>query len=363
MILVVRLKSPNRLRGQNFFVLAQFLLFIFLLGCDQKTQPTIVKFNGATMGTSYHITLVSPPKSLSKGLVQAETEKILQELNRQMSTYIDDSEIMRFNQLPADQWFVVPPEFFEVVQLSQSFSALSSGRFDITSGPLIELWGFGRNFSSQVPAPEEIDLAMQKVGWQQLSLDAERNAIKKSSSLLALDVSAVAKGYAVDKIAEWLSKQSVDNFLVEIGGEIRVSGLNQRNMSWRIGIESPNLTPGRTKQRVYLSNSAIATSGDYRNYFEYDGQRYSHTIDPNTGYPVKHNIASVTVIADTAAGADALATVLNVMGETDALALARSEKLAVFFIFHDNQSTDNYRTEYTQSFAQYLSNSNIEGSP
>ncbi len=311
------------------------------------------------MGTTYSITLVSPPDNLVQTDLQKDIDDLLNSLNQQMSTYISTSEIMRFNEAPIDQWQKVSPEFLDVVVLSQKISGLTNGRFDITVGPLVELWGFGKKQhkgeASQIPDAIEIDAAKSRVGWQNLTTNIESQSIKKSIPLW-LDVSAVAKGYAVDKLAELLQQQySVESFLAEIGGEMRVHGKNPQKKQWRIGIEKPALLQKEAQELVQLTNKAIATSGDYRNYFEEGGQRFSHTIDPLTGRPVKHTIASVTVIADTTAEADALATGLNVLGEQAAITLATKENVAAYFIFYDNENpTAGYRTVFTDAFKPFL---------
>lgn len=305
------------------------------------------------MGTTYSITLINPPKGLVQVQLQQLVDQRLKSINQVMSTYIDDSEIMNFNRGPVNEWIKVSPQLFEVVELSQHISVLSSGQFDITVGPLVELWGFGKNSRSQIPSDEKILSAMALVGWQNLTLSQENKSLNKAVAL-NIDLSAVAKGYAVDQLTELLSERNVQNFLVEIGGEMKVQGLNRKQEPWRIGIEIPSLIQKRAQQLVLLSNQAIATSGDYRNFFEEEGVRYSHTINPVTGRPVKHNIASVTVVAETAAQADALSTALNIMGEEDAMALAESKNLAAYFILYDNRSEAQYRIEYTKAFQALL---------
>lgn len=345
------------LRASFLFIAITFNL-IALIACDSadNDQPTTLSLSGATMGTTYNISLVSSPTGIDQAQLQTEIDDLLRRLNQQMSTYIDDSDIIKFNQGPIDQWQVVPAEFFEVIALSQQISVLTNGQFDITIGPLVELWGFGKRDNQKVPEQSAIDKAKDQVGWQKLLIDKEASSIKKSSQLW-LDVSAVAKGYGVDQIAKLVEQKGVNHYLIEIGGEMRVKGLNSRNTQWRVGIEVPSLLQQQAHKVITLTDKAIATSGDYRNYFEEDGQRFSHTIDPLTGQPVKHAIASVTVISDTAAQADALATALNVLGEDAALAFAKKEGLAAYFIFYDNVSEESpYRTYHTDQFSQFLTN-------
>lgn len=337
-------------RVSLFFVVS---LCLSAIACSDFNQPEPIVLQGKTMGTTYNITIADPPENLNAEQLQGEIDALLKNVNQQMSTYIDDSEISLFNQAPVNQWFSVSPDFIEVVVLSQKLSELSDGRFDVTIGPLIELWGFGRKSTSQVPSATAIKEAQAKIGWQALDIDTEKHQLLKTKPI-ALNLSAVAKGFGVDKIAQYLDSVKSANYLVEIGGEIRVKGLSPTSKPWRLGIEKPTLNQQGAQQIVVLHNASIATSGDYRNYFEEDGLRYSHTINPQTGQPVRHNIASVTVIAETAALADGYATTLNVMGLNDALALAEAENVSAFFILHDQSSDTGYREVMTSQFDQYF---------
>lgn len=308
------------------------------------------------MGTTYNITIVAPPSDFDQGAVHQGIDILLKSLNQEMSTYIDSSDIMLFNQQAVGQSQQINSAFYEVLLLSQMIAEKTDGYFDITIGPLVELWGFGKRQGQQVPSLEAIESAKSRVGWQHLLIDTEVKVISKQAPIW-LDVSAIAKGFAVDKVAELLEAEQLEHFLVEIGGEMRVKGLNRQQQPWRIGIETPSLLQKQAQQLVQFSNKAVATSGDYRNYFEENGERFSHTIDPKTGKPVKHNIASVTVIADTAAEADAWATALNVVGESAAIKLAEKEQLAAYFIFYDNTQQENgsaYRIVYTDFFKEFI---------
>jgi thiamine biosynthesis lipoprotein len=333
------------------------LIILFsIIGCqpNQSTELSAFTISGPTMGTRYNITVVdSENDNLSKSL-QKEVDVLLINLNQQMSTYISDSEISQFNSKAINQSFSISEDFLKVVALSQEISALSEGFFDISIGPLVELWGFGKTEKSGVPSDSEIENARSQVGWQELTVDFENISLTKSIQL-SLDVSAIAKGYGVDRVAALLDEKGIENYMVEIGGEMKVKGHNSQETSWRIGIETPTVGQRQVQQIIKIDSHAVATSGDYRNFFEENGQRFSHTIDPNTGYPVRHNIASVTVIAESAARADGLATALNVLGEEKALELARKENLSAFFIFYQNENdVEQYRIEYTPQFKQYL---------
>ena len=347
--MVFSIKSLLKTRScTSFFI---FIGFVLLASCSQK--PTELLITGPTMGTSFTVKAVNPPKTIQKDVLEKTIQSLLVDINQQMSTYIPDSEISRFNQAPIGEWFSVSPEFIEVLLLSQRLSELSKGKFDITIGPLISLWGFDYNSETKVPSQEEINLAKSKTGYQSLKIDTEARKILREKAI-TLNVSAVAKGYGADKLAEYLESLSIKNYLVEIGGEMRVAGKNSRGDFWRIGVEKPTLTQGSVQQIIALDDKAVATSGDYRNYFEENGIRYSHTIDPDQGKPVRHSIASVTVIAETAAEADGFATALNVLGKEAAMNLAEKEELAAYFILYTTDESDPYVIDYSSAFSPYL---------
>jgi len=210
---------------------------------------------------------------------------------------------------------------------------MSGGAFDITVGPLVNLWGFGAaGIAQQPPGQADIDEALQTTGFEQLQTDCGKPALRKRLAKLHVDLSAYAKGYAVDRLATLLDEAGIADYLVEIGGEMRMRGSNASRQKWAIAIETPSRA-GRTVQTIiHLTDAAVATSGDYRNYFEYDGAVFSHTIDPQSGYPVTHEAASVTVIADNAAFADGVATALLVLGPKAGMELAEREQIAAYFL-------------------------------
>jgi thiamine biosynthesis lipoprotein len=361
LLLINKLVSPigSRFSFKASALLSFYLsLIVILVSCGQPSLPQNFLISGPTMGTSYHITVVSPPANIDKYTLQTDIDKLLININRQMSTYIPDSEISKFNQLSVNTWKSISEDFFTVLELSESFSLLTSGRFDITIGPLVDLWGFGAATDQDQKIPDRglLEQTLDNVGWYNLVLDKENRAIKKLKPI-NINLSAIAKGYGVDKVAELLTSKNIDNYLVEIGGEVRARGLNKENIPWRLGIEEPSLMQKSVQRVVELTDQAIATSGDYRNYFEENGTRFSHTIDPTSGRPVKHNIASVSVIADNAATADALATALNVLGERAALELSERENIAAYFILYDNENTENqYRVVHSRAFSPFLNN-------
>ncbi len=296
------------------------------------------------MGTFYHITvLTNPAASISEQDVQQAIDQQLQLINQQMSTYIDDSELSQFNAAAVDEWVQLSPNLFDVLMLSLELGWLSNGAFDITVGPLVDLWGFGPgrlDRADTVPAQISIDRQLKGVGFQALEFDLESSKVRKRKPV-RLDLSAIAKGFAVDKLSELLLFAGYTDFMVELGGELRLHGNSPRNSAWRIAIEQPESSMMAVANKaIKVSNVAVATSGDYRNYFELQGKRYSHTIDPATGYPITHKLASVTVIADSAAYADGLATAINVLGPDKGFQLAQQQGLAVYLLVKSEQGFD-----------------------
>ncbi len=348
-------------------VLLASLLFVWaavivaLTGCDSGSEPRLWKFSGNTMGTTYHISVVIPaavelPPELSQANLQERIDQTLETVNQQMSTYRATSELMRLNEQGLGTWHAVSAELFHVLSLSRQISEASGGAFDVTVGPLVDLWGFGAGSEpAQIlpapPPPEQIQaLLAQQVGYQAFELRQEPLALRKTKSI-AIDLSAIAKGYGADAIARVFERQGLHDYLIEVGGELRLAGLNQRGKPWRIGIERPQLSQGGAQKAIAVTDAGMATSGDYRNYFEHEGQRYSHTLDPRTGSPVTHRLASVTVIAPTAAEADAWATALNVVGPQEAIRVANRHQLAVFLLVKEE---DNFAERYSVAFEPYL---------
>ena len=214
------------------------MLSFFTVGlitaCEQQDEdkPIVLSLSGSTMGTTYSVIAINPPETLASVTLQKQIDDLLKEVNQQMSTYIDSAEIMQFNRVDVDQWQTISPGFLEVITLSQSIAEQTQGRFDITIGPLIELWGFGKREQGDIPTDSEIEAAKNRVGWQNLDIDQQNSAIKKRIPLW-LDVSAVAKGYGVDQIARLLEQQNITRYLVEIGGEMKAKGYNRQNREWR----------------------------------------------------------------------------------------------------------------------------------
>ncbi|MBL4607659.1 MAG: FAD:protein FMN transferase [Pseudomonadales bacterium] len=300
---------------------------------DNPADFQVYSLSGPTMGTSYNIKLVLPAyraneiKSFALGV-----KAVLAKVETQMSTYQSTSELSQFNDSFKGEWVVVSKPLYKVISAAQSLSSRSQGAFDITVGPLVNLWGFGPSHHlDQVPSAFALKEAFDRVGYNKLLLDAEKSALKKEADLY-LDLSAIAKGYGVDKVLEFLVSKGLENVLVEVGGEIRAIGLKPNGSTWRIAIESPLSNTRAIQKVINIRDMALATSGDYRNYFEKAGRRYSHTINPRTGKPIAHKLASVTVLHENCMMADGLATMFMVMGPEPALQFANKNNLAIFML-------------------------------
>lgn len=340
-------RSSTSRRGlRRLFLLAVLFAFsgaalLAAWGCgrpapDAGGEQTVV-LRGETMGTVYTVKVVDEEGGADHDALAALVQGRLDAVNQAMSTWIDTSELSRLNRYREAEPFPLSAELHEVLRVSREVSEASGGAFDVTVAPLVEAWGFGRHGRPPEPPPEE-ELARLRahVGWAGLVLEDEPPAVRKADPELTANLSAVAKGYGVDRVAEALLAEGHDRFLVEVGGEVRAAGLSAAGHPWRLGIERPlDGMPGpgghSVERVVSLEGEALATSGDYRNFYERDGKRYSHTLDPRTGRPVEHSVASVSVIAPTCAEADAWATALLVLGP-DGVALAESRGLAAYFL-------------------------------
>ena len=330
----VPLPSATR-RGVGPVRLAAWLVLLtsaLLTGCE-PTPPQVAELLGQTMGTSYSIKLSPAPDETMRTELKQEIEQRLDAINAQMSTYLPDSDLMRFNRTLSTDWQQLPPPVVGLVEQAKRISQLTGGRYDISVGPLVNLWGFGNSGDRDTPpSQQEIDEVMKQVGYQQLDSRTTPPALRKSIAGLQIDLSSIAKGWAVDEIAALLRAKGIMNFLVEIGGELRAQGEKAPGLPWRIAIERPSYDTRSVQRVIALNDIAMATSGDYRNFFTDDKRMYSHTIDPATGQPVEHRLASVTVLAENCAAADAWATALLALGDQQAPDLADSQNLKALFI-------------------------------
>jgi thiamine biosynthesis lipoprotein len=312
---------------------------------DRSSRLPEYELAGATMGTRFSIKLVAPGESIDKDALQEQLVRTLARIEQRMSTYVADSELSRFNASSSTDWFAVSDELCSIVQSALGISQFTGGAFDITVGPLVNLWGFGPDgIATEPPSDEEISRVRQRVGFEKLDANCSAPAIRKLQPDVYVDLSAYAKGYAVDQLAEVLDQAAFRDYLVEIGGELRMRGHNASAEEWAIAVERPIEYERDVQTIVRLSGGAMATSGDYRNFFEHDGKRYSHTIDSKTGRPVTHSVAAVTVVSDTAAFADAIATALLVLGSEHGFEFAERENIAAYFLSRNDSGIEEHMT-------------------
>lgn len=307
-----------------------WLLLFVLAGCGNAETP--VKLGGATMGTTWNVIYIEPAPSPAPEAVHAGIAELLAGINASMSTYQVDSEISKVNTLPAGTPVVPSKPFMRVLETALKVGRLTDGAYDITVGPLVDLWGFGAAGNrASPPGASEIADALARVGQDKVIVNSATGVVTKRGEI-ALDFSSLAKGYAVDQLARYLREQGITRYLIEVGGEMALAGTSPRGDLWQVAIEQPDPQTRSVAAALRLTDLAVATSGDYRNYFEVDGKRFSHAIDPATGYPVDHELVSVTVVHRSAMEADAWATALIVLGLDAALALAQAQGLAVYCI-------------------------------
>lgn len=302
---------------------ALLIFFIFLAGCGFQKQAF---FSGKTMGTTYHITVVTGFLQNTKTL-KDKIDMRLDEINKSMSTYRKDSEISRFNALnKTGEKFYISDDFFNVMTVAQHIYKLTGGAWDGTVKPIENLWGFGDSENkNRVPSKTEIETFLPDIGFNNIEILSSHHLIKKIASI-SLDLSSIAKGYGVDQVAALIRTNGINNFLVEIGGEVFASGFRKDGKKWRIGINRP--LSGSPVNQVYkvvdIHDKGFATSGDYRNYFELEGKRFSHIFDPRNGYPIKNRVVSVSIMANTCTFADGLATAIMVLNHKKGLELVNT---------------------------------------
>jgi thiamine biosynthesis lipoprotein len=302
------------------------------------------------MGTAYRVKVIAASISdLERDEIARIIEGELANVNDRMSTYQTDSELSRFNRSPATDAFSMSEDTLDVLTEATRVSELTDGAFDITVGPLVDAWGFGTSKPERMPVASELASLRKSVGWRNVVVDQGAGSARKTHAATRCDLSAIAKGYAVDRVSEALQRLGRRDHMVEVGGEVRTRGRNAAGELWRIAVEKP-LTGGAGLQRVVrLDNGAMATSGDYRNFIEWEGVRYSHTIDPRTGQPVMHHLASVSVLHESCMTADALATALMVMGKKQAFAFAVDRDLAALLLIREDDGT--FTEKETPAFA------------
>ncbi|XXE97401.1 FAD:protein FMN transferase [Pseudomonas sp. D3-10] len=296
---------------------------------------TLERFDGPTMGSRYSIQYVRHVATPGPKVVQGEVEKILAEVDRQLSTYRSDSDIERFNTMPADSCRVMPEPVLELIRAGEQLSSQSAGAFDLTVEPLLNLWGFGpQSREEQVPSAEALAETRQRVGHRHLRI--ERDQLCKDAAV-EVDFNSIAAGYAVDRIAARLQALGIDSYLAEATGELKAIGRKPDGSPWRIALEEPRDDRQVAERVIEVNGYGISTSGDYRKYFEQGGKRYSHTFDVRTGAPVLHNLASVTVIHPSAMMADGLSTLLLILGPERGWDYAQEHGVGVFFVLRDGE--------------------------
>jgi FAD:protein FMN transferase len=297
--------------------------------CALRGRGELRSHRGTTMGSTFAVTWV---ESEAHPTIAQEVDELLAQITRLMSTYESDSQLSAFNRSTSTEWFEVAPSLAEVVTIAQSVSELSNGVFDITVKPLVAAWGFGPSGSPVPPTEAEFSNLAKLIGFQRLSVRLNPPALRKQAPEVQVDLNAIAPGYAVDQIAKLLVARGINDYLIDVGGELRASGRKSKNSQWQVAIELPDGKGQLFDASFDLEDMALATSGDYRNYIERDGKRLSHTLDPRTMRPIEHRLASVTVLAPTAAQADAWATALNVWGPDEGLRRAARNDWSVLML-------------------------------
>lgn len=332
---------------------ALLVLTLLLAACDSKQRLPEYELSGSALGTTFSVLLVAPADNLSRDELQASIVATLEEIDLLASTWRDDSELTQFNRNPNTDWIDTSLEFCESIASALEISHLTDGAFDVTVGPLVNLWGFGPGGEvREPPSDSALRAVLADVGYENLQTRCDDvPAVRKQSASLYVDLSGWAKGYAVDQVAALLDEKELKDYLVEIGGELRVSGHNAEGLKWAVAVETPSTTKRVVHSVLRVTDTGVATSGDYRNYFEHDGQHYSHTIDARSGRPVAHALAAVTVVNPSAAFADAMATALLVLGPADGPQRAEELGIAAYFLI---RTATNFETVKTGPFDQLL---------
>jgi len=316
------------------------LMSLSLAAC--KGGADIVELSGSTMGTTYSVSGVDLERKIDKAALHQAIEKKLLDINTQMSNWDAGSEVSRFNALKSTAAVNVSEGLAKVVSASKDVHLASQGQFDITLGPVIEAWGFGAKKVAQQDAPFSDTMLSALGGTNQMQgLKVEGATLRKSHPDTQIYLPSVGKGYGVDQIASVVREFGITDFMVEIGGDLYVSGRNAENTKWQIGIETPDAHTRQAYKIASVSDLGMATSGDYRNYFERDGKRFSHIIDADTGRPITHRTASATVLAENTMLADAWSTAMLALGTERGLEIANRLDLAVLFIDRSAAESDN----------------------
>ncbi|QGJ70233.1 FAD:protein FMN transferase ApbE [Planctomycetales bacterium 10988] len=334
----------------------------FYFGMMQGSRSLPFTFSGPIMGTEFNVTIAEIEPGTDLAQLQMGVGKVLQDVVDKMSNYERESEISRFNRSTSLEWQPVSENTALVVREALRIAKRTEGAFDPTVAPLVALWNFGpeANSQSRLPSEQEVTFVKKETGYTNLNARDSPPTLRKDLANIKVDLSGIAKGYGVDQAYEFLQENGAVSFLVEIGGEVRTKGKKANGESWRIGIEQPNDNARSLQRTIMLNDAALATSGDYRNFYERNGKRYSHTIDPRDGHPVEHQLASVTVIDSTTMRADAYATAMMVLGPQEGLTWAEQHDLAVLMLIREGN--DSYREESSSAFKEKTSVSSQEDS-
>jgi thiamine biosynthesis lipoprotein len=336
-----------------------FSTTVFANPFKAQSEPETIEVYGRTMGPiKYNVTIADYPESADLKKIQAEVQSTLDRVNQLMSTYIPDSDVSRFNNSESTQPIEVSVETALVVARALEISRQTEGAFDITVGPAVNLWNFGPDKQKfKPPLDSEIESVKELIGFAKLKVDLEASTLTKSISGLKIDLSAIAKGYAVDAVASALDELDCKSYLVEVGGEVRALGKKSDGSPWKVGVEFPTKSKsdpvGKLAAIASLNSRSMATSGDYRNFEMYDGQRYSHTIDPVTCRPVTHVLASACVVAEDCMTADALATAVSVLGAERGGEVCSELGFEYFFLDRDIANPDKFDSKSSKKFPEF----------
>lgn len=332
--------------------LVKFWMPLLLMGSMAAcgSGDGLERFGGPTMGSTYSVKYIRGPSGPDVAHVQPEVEAILAEVDQQMSTYRSDSDIERFNGLPANSCQTMPAGVLALVRVGEQLSIDSDGSYDLTVEPLLDLWGFGPQARvEQVPTPEQLAVVRQRVGYGHLHIDGDQLC---KDAPVEVDFNSIAAGYAVDRISARMQALGIGSFLVEATGELKAVGKKADGSPWRVALEAPRDDERVVEKTIEFDGYGVSTSGDYRNYFEQDGHRYSHTLDALTGAPIDHALASVTVIDHSTLMADGLSTLLLILGPERGWAFAEQHKIAAFFVIRvDKRFIIRSNPEFDRLFA------------
>lgn len=347
-------RARKRRRCMHFALLVALLVFV--AGCtdDQARDP--IRISGPAQGTTYSVTVMNPPPRMTREELEKATTRIIDKIDRQMSTWRDDSEISKFNAADAGRWIDVSPGLAQLTARALEMGRETNGAFDVTLAPVLAVWGFGSGATrpTKLPNADELAAAREKTGIGLIEVRTKPPALRKKSPFMQLDLAGIAQGYTVDRLADQLDRMGAQRYLVELGGELYAGGSKQDGKPWRIGVEKPESGVREIERVVNLADAGMTTSGDYRAYFELDGRRFSHTIDPRTGRPVAHDLRAVTVVAVDATTADAMATALLVMGPEAGRRYADNHDIAALFVRGHEQA---YTETHSKGFTRYLKDS------